>query len=127
MIVMPNFKKPAPAPPTTPRLRTPMKPTLKRDTTKSLLVAFDDLMRDSTVLLNDTIYNDFLKFVNFAKVLQRNYRGAEEERKRLKCVEQDKEKRIEKNEYDLKEAKRLLDEAYSRIRQLEKENEAHQK
>jgi len=104
-----------------------MKPTLKRDTTKSLLVAFDDLMRDSTVLLNDTIYNDFLKFVNFAKVLQRNYRGAEEERKRLKCVEQDKDKRIEKNEYDLKEAKRLLDEAYSRIRQLEKENEAHQK
>ena len=124
---MPNFKKPAPAPPTTPRLRTPMKPTLKRDTTKSLLVAFDDLMRDSTVLLNDTIYNDFLKFVNFAKVLQRNYRGAEEERKRLKCVEQDKDKRIDKNEYDLKEAKRLLDEAYSRIRQLEKENEAHQK
>ena len=79
---MPTFKKPAPAPPPSPRLRTPMKSTVKKDLGKSTLVAFDDLMRDGTVFLNDTIYNDFLKFVNFAKVLQRNYRGAEEERKR---------------------------------------------
>ena len=82
--------------PNTPKLRTPMKTIAKSKLPINKLTAFDDLQRNNAVFLNDTIYNDFHKFVNFAKILQKNYRSAEEERKRLKCVEQEKDKNIGK-------------------------------
>ena len=78
-----NFKKPAPAPPTTPRLRTPMKPVVKKDLATSTLIAFDDLMRDGSVFFPGS-EKEFLKFVQNVKSLQRNFRSSEEERKRLK-------------------------------------------
>ena len=84
--------------PNTPKLRTPMEPIAKSKLPINKLTAFDDLQRNNAVFLNDTIYNDFLRYVNFAKILQKNYRSAEEERKRLKCVEQEKDKKIGKVE-----------------------------
>ena len=127
-IVMPthNFKKPAPAPPTTPRLRTPMKPVVKKDLATSTLIAFDDLMRDGSVFFPGS-EKEFLKFVQNVKSLQRNFRSSEEERKRLKHGEQEWFKEREALKWQLKQAQQLLNQENAEKRYVEKEKENLQK
>ena len=60
-----------------------MKPVVKKDLATSTLIAFDDLMRDGSVFFPG-MEKEFLKLVQSFKSLQRNFRGSEEERKRLK-------------------------------------------
>jgi len=121
-----NFKKPAPAPPTTPRLRTPMKPVVKKDLATSTLIAFDDLMRDGSVFFPGS-EKEFLKFVQSVKSLQRNFRSSEEERKRLKHGEQDWFKEREALKWQLKQAQQLLNQENAEKRYVEKEKENMQK
>ena len=49
---------------------------------QNLSTAFDDLMRDGSVFFSGS-EKEFLKLVQNFKSLQRNFRGSEEERKRL--------------------------------------------
>ena len=121
-----NFKKPAPAPPTTPRLRTPMKPVVKKDLATSTLIAFDDLMRDGSVFFPGS-EKEFLKFVHSVKSLQRNFRSSEEERKRLKHGEQEWFKEREALKWQLKQAQQLLNQENAEKRYVEKEKENLQK
>lgn len=120
---MPRFKQPAPPPPPlTPKLKTPMKMTRKDSGNLSLVAAFDDLMRNSSVF-HEGAEKQFLIFVKNAKDWQNKWRVAENERQRLKMLLNEREKELSARELKIKQAQQLVNREMKERERVENERD----
>ncbi len=112
---MGRFKAPAPAPPTPARgMKTPMKASVSKKNSRtesdlSLVAMFDDLMRNGSIFY-DGAEKEFLQFVNLVRDWRKKWQYAETERSRLSVVLADKDKEIMTKEYQIKQARKMVDE-----------------
>jgi len=103
----------APLPPTpaaASRLKTPMKPTVARKNSApnlSLVAAYDDLMRNSSVFHNGA-EEKFLTFVKIAKDMRRKWEHAETERQRLNIEINTMEKQLAVKDQKIRQAQQMV-------------------
>ena len=105
-----TFKQPAPPPPGTPKLRTPMKAKSSRSSKEnlSLVAEFDDLMRNAVVFHDGKAEQKFLLYVKKTKEWKRRYQHSERERQRLDILHIETHKEGAAKDMKLKYAQEMV-------------------
>ena len=130
--MMGRFKTPAPAPPTTPYSRTPLrqpaitprsihsrKTAVSHVSTLSLVAAFDELCRNGAVLQEDS-EKHFVSHVKAAGEWRKKFKLAEAEKTRLTTLLIQKDKELAGKDYQLKQARSFVeDEVKSQYKSFE--------
>ena len=112
---MPRFKPPAPAPPSTPSIRstsaTPIRKRSKRDQIDglSIVAAFDDLCRNGNVL-NQGAENEFLVVLKNTRDWRKKWQFEASERQRLTLLLTDKDNELSGKDYQIKQARKFVEE-----------------
>ena len=127
---MGRFKTPAPAPPTTPYSRTPMRQpaitprgqssrsargvstSVSQVSSLSLAAAFDELCRNGTVLYEDSDKH-LLSHVRASGDWRKKFKLAEAETKRLTTVLMQKDKELAGKDYQLRQARTFVEDEVS--------------
>ena len=119
---MERFKTPAPAPPTTPYTRTPLRAQSKTPkashrngggvsniNTLSLVAAFDDLVRNGNVFLEGS-EDKCLVHVRAASEWRKKCKLAEAERLRISNLLIEKDKELTGKDYQIRQARTFVEE-----------------
>ena len=123
---MGRFKTPAPAPPTTPYSRTPLRQpsitprgisnrngrgissAVSQVSTLSLVAAFDELCRNGAVLQEDS-EKHFVSHVRAAGEWRKKFKLAEAEKTRLTTLLIQKDKELAGKDYQLRQARSFVE------------------
>ena len=117
---MGRFKTPAPAPPTTPYTKTPLRSQSKtpkasnrnggvsKINTLSLVAAFDDLVRNGNVFLEGS-EDKCLLHVHAASDWRKRCKLVEAERLRLSTLLSEKDKELAGKDYQIRQARKFVE------------------
>ena len=129
---MGRFKTPAPAPPTTPYSRTPMRQptttpratpvrstrvpstTVNQASSLSLLAAFDELCRNGSVLQEHSD-KQLISHIQASGEWRKKYKSAEAEEKRLNAIIFQKDKELAGKDYQIRQARKYVEEEVKTI------------
>ena len=124
---MGRFKTPAPAPPTTPYSRTPMRQptttpratsvrstrvpstTVNQASSLSLLAAFDELCRNGSVLQEHSD-KQLISHIQASGEWRKKYKSAEAEEKRLNSIIFQKDRELAGKDYQIRQARTFVEE-----------------